>query len=526
MAAAEEREPPDSPDQAPPRGARHLIAVAGGRGGVGASVVAVNLAVYLAQLGRRVALVDADPAGGQLHTMLGVAVVHQKGGADDGEENLPLVATQVPGLSLLPQGYSTSSTAPMRPGRKLRWLRAVRLLDVDYVLFDLGAGTAQSTLDLFLGADVGLIVVTPEPPSVEGAYRLVRALYQRKLRRALVKDRYKGRLVERAQADLPPLPSPCDLVRGVARYETALGELAASELAQLRPRLVVNDVRLRTDGDLGPAMTDLGRRYLGVSFDYMGHVEQDDSIWLSVVRSRPLLVDSPTSKSARNIERIARRVLALTTNREAVREVPPLVLSPPEPSLYDVLFTHRSATDEELRRAYKRLRDLYQPESLALTSLLSESDLRTEQGKIEEAHDTLLDPLRRRAYDISTFPDADESVRPKDLVVDAAVAAERDMLRAELAREINAETEFTGALLRKVRESQGTELDEIASRTKISINYLRAVESEDFAKLPALVYTRGFVHEIARCLDLDPTQVTRTYLKRFREWMRTTEGQV
>lgn len=524
MPVAEEREAPDSPPQAP-RGARHLIAVAGGRGGVGASVVSVNLAVYLAQLGRRVTLVDADPSGAQLHTMLGVLPRQGKGKGEEAEEELPLLPTQVPGLVLLPQEYSATSTAPLRPGRKLRWLKGVRALDVDYVLFDLGAGTAQPALDLFLGADVGVIVVTPEPPSIEGAYRLVRALYQRKLRRALVKDRYKGRLVERAQADLPPLPSPIDLVRGVARYETVLGELAASELSQLRPRLVVNEVRLRTDGDVGPAMVDLARRHLGVSFDYMGHVEQDDSVWLSVVRSRPLLVDSPTSKSARNIERIARRVLALTTNREAVRDLAPLPLSLPEPSLYDVLFTHRSATDEELRRAYKRLRDVYQSGSLPLASLLTENELRVEQGKIEEAHDTLLDPLRRRAYDISTFPDADESVRPKNMVVDAAMAAERDMLRAELAREINAETEFTGPLLRKVRESQGTELEDIASRTKISINYLRAVESEDFAKLPALVYTRGFVHEIARCLDLDPTQVTRTYLRRFREWMRATEGQ-
>jgi flagellar biosynthesis protein FlhG len=524
MPVADEREP-DSGGQEPPRGARYLIAVAGGRGGVGSSVVSVNLAVYLAQLGRRVALVDADPAGAQLHTMLGAAVAHKKGAGEESEDDLDLTPTQVPGLMLLPQAYTTTSTAPVRPGRKLRWLKAIRSLDVDYLLFDLGAGTAPPTLDLFLGADIGLIVATPEPPSVEGAYRLVRALYQRKLRRALAKDRYKARLVDRAQADLPPLPPPSDLVRGVARYETALGELAASELSKLRPRLIVNEVRVRPDGDLGPSMVDLARRYLGVSFDYMGHIEQDDSVWLSVMRSRPLLVDSPTSKSARNIERIARRVLALTTNREAIRDVPPLPLSPPEPSLYDVLFTHRSATDEELRRAYKRLRDVYQPGSLPIASLLTEAELRVEQSKIEEAHDTLLDPLRRRAYDISTFPDADESVRPRDLVVDAAVAAERDMLRNELAREINAETEFTGPLLRKVRESQGTELEEIAARTKISINYLRAIESEDFAKLPALVYTRGFVHEIARCLDLDPTQVTRTYLKRFRDWMRATEGQ-
>src|SRR5262245_44778091 len=150
MPVADEREP-DSAGEAPPRRARHLIAVAGGRGGVGASVVAVNLAVYLAQLGRRVALVDADPSGAQLHTMLGAAVEHRKGGGEESEESLDLVATQVPGLALLPQGYSANSTAPVRPGRKLRWLKAVRLLDVDYVIFDLGAGTAPPTLDLFLG---------------------------------------------------------------------------------------------------------------------------------------------------------------------------------------------------------------------------------------------------------------------------------------------------------------------------------------------------------------------------------------
>src|SRR5262249_1660208 len=136
---------------------------------------------------------------------------------------------------------------------------------------------------------IGLVVVTPEPPSVEGAYRFVRALYQRRLRRALVKDRFKARLVDRAQADLEPLPPPCELVRALARYETPLAELAATELSALRPRLIVNDVKLRTDGDLGLAMVDLAHRYLGVSFDYMGHIEQDDSIWLSVVRSRPLL---------------------------------------------------------------------------------------------------------------------------------------------------------------------------------------------------------------------------------------------
>src|SRR5258706_15351241 len=126
----------EGPGLLPPRGARHVISVASGRAGVGASITAVNLGVYLAQLGRRVVLVDADPVGAQLHTMLGVSL-DPRVKEDESRDELALVATPVPGLRLLPQRSGTLSTAPLRPGRKPRWVRALRLLDVDYVLLDL-----------------------------------------------------------------------------------------------------------------------------------------------------------------------------------------------------------------------------------------------------------------------------------------------------------------------------------------------------------------------------------------------------
>ncbi len=498
------------------RAVRHVIAVGGGRGGVGKSTVAVNLAVYLAQLGRTVVLVDADPAGAELHTILGLPLPALTEGTEPEEFELRTFPTPVPGLLLMPQLYLPGSTVPLRPGRKAVWARKLRQLPADYVILDLGGGTAPATLDLFLSADLGICVTTPDPTGVEVTYRFGRALFLRRLRRLLIKDRFKMRLVERAQLELPPLPSPLDVVHALAHYDTSLAELAASELGRLRPRLVVNGIRLRADSDLGPAMCEMATRFLGIPWDYVGQIEQDDSVWLSSVRRRPLLIDSPTSKSARNLERIARRVLALVTTREQARGFVPPPIVAPELSLYDVLGAHRGATDEELRRAYKRQREIYQPESLSLTSLVTAARLAHENAAIEEAHDTLLDPLRRRAYDLSTAPSDDREPAVNSGVDDSALLAERALLRDELSREIGAETEFTGSLLTRVRESLGIEIEAIAQRTKISATHLRAIESEDFRSLPALVYTRGFLQQVAKCLELDPAQVTRTYLKRMR----------
>src|SRR4030095_6980899 len=108
-------------------------------------------------------------------------------------------------------------------------------------------------------------------------------------------------------------------------------------------------------------------------------------------------------------------------------------------TLYDTLGVTRAATDDEIRRAFKRQREIFRDGSLPFASVVSPAVLRQEQARIEEAYDTLLDPVRRRAYDLSTFPDdARISIAPARST--SASAAELAMLQAELAREINSET--------------------------------------------------------------------------------------
>ena len=106
-----------------------------------------------------------------------------------------------------------------------------------------------------------------------------------------------------------------------------------------------------------------------------------------------------------------------------------------------------------------------------------------------------------------------------------ALEAERAQLREELLHEIGPNTSFSGSLLRKVRESLGVDLEEIARYTKISQVQLHAIEEENFGELPASVYLRGFIHEIAKFLKLDPTQVTRSYLRRHGQWRTETKQQ-
>jgi flagellar biosynthesis protein FlhG len=513
----------DEPEssEAPPsmRGVGRVIAVGGGRGGVGKSLVSVNLAVYFAQLGKSVVLVDADSAGSNVHAHFGLRASSHDPALDDGT-HVPLrdslVPTSVPGLDLLPGPHdSIAPPLALRAGRKSRWVSRLRSLPAEYLVIDVGPGHGHLAVDLMLSADIAIAVTVPEPPAIEATYRFLRASFRRRLRRALQRDRFRLALIERAVKEMGTLPAPIDLVRQLAKMDKGLADLAWREAQVFRTQLVVNQTRVRTDLELGNWMSGLAARHYGVKLDELGHIEHDDTVWLTVRRNKPLLVDSPTSKAARNVERIARRVLALSTARVDRGTIPP-PFPTDEPTLYGVLGVTRSANDEEVRRAYKRQREIYGLESVATASLLTEPQLKAAHARLDEAYDTLLDAVRRRAYDLSTFAEHE----PEALVARVtkpALAAEQLMLQGELQREIGPDTEFSGTLLRKVRESQGVELSEIATRTKIARMHLGAIEEELYDELPASVYVRGFLTELAKYLRLDPSQVQKTYLRRMRE---------
>jgi DNA-binding transcriptional regulator YiaG len=82
-------------------------------------------------------------------------------------------------------------------------------------------------------------------------------------------------------------------------------------------------------------------------------------------------------------------------------------------------------------------------------------------------------------------------------------------------QEIAQEIEWRGSFLRKVREAKRVSIEEMAATTKITKTYLLAVEDENFSKLPAAVYLRGFVIQVAKMLKLPEEKVAADYMARY-----------
>jgi len=296
------------------RGAR-MIPVGGGKGGVGKTFLLANLAVVLARAGKRVVAVDGDLEGANLHTHLGVDQPH-KSLADfvaHREEDLGKLCLDTPfvNLRLIAGTHGNLGAAQPSHSGRVALVRGLRELDADYVLFDLGAGTHPAVMDYFMIGDDGIVVMAPEPTSVENAYAFLRAAFYRRLRLALVSHDVR-RIVTTAmdQRNERGIRSPLDLLREVESIDAEEGARFVETMRSFRPRIVINLVRTAADVRLGFSVRGVCRKYFGLECEYLGYVTLDDAARRSVRQRRPLVAIEPGSDAAIYVGRIARKILS------------------------------------------------------------------------------------------------------------------------------------------------------------------------------------------------------------------------
>jgi len=161
-------------------GVAHVIAVASGKGGVGKSTVAVNLALALSQLGHRVGLLDADVYGPSVPLMLGLTERPQ---STDDKRIIPLERCGLKVISLglfIAEGTPVIWRGPMINKLLTQFLREVEWGELDYLVLDLppGTGDAQLTITQQVALDGGVIVTTPQDVALEDVKRGVKMFQQ------------------------------------------------------------------------------------------------------------------------------------------------------------------------------------------------------------------------------------------------------------------------------------------------------------------------------------------------------------
>ena len=293
---------------------RYIWAIGGGKGGIGKSVIAANLSIALSERGKEVIAVDGDLGGANLHNLFGI--IYPPKTLDDfirkevTDIRDVLIDTEIPHLKLISGALDIVNMSNPKYMLQQRVIRHIRSLEADYVILDLGAGMSYPVLDFFLISEQGIFVVTPEPTSLENAYRFLRGVFFRKLRKLANQDEVK-KIIELAMDRGNPqgIRTPFDLLERVEETDSQTGIFLKEQIRQFRPQLIVNQVRDHKQGQLGFSVQSVCRKYFGIELDYLGFVSYDHNVYLSVQKRSPFIVTYPASEAARCIRDIASHLL-------------------------------------------------------------------------------------------------------------------------------------------------------------------------------------------------------------------------
>ena len=293
-----------------------IWAVGGGKGGVGKSVVSTILAFWLARKGKRTVLIDADLGGANLHTLLGIKspprTLIDFINREFGSLEEICIDTEAKNLRLISGASEVLSLANPHFSQKVKLINHFSRLDADYVVIDLGAGTSFNVLDFFLSAHEKIIVLTPEPTSIQNAYIFVRNAVYRRLSRLSSKNPSLQTLVKIAMD--PKNELQVRTVKELLQFVQESGgkdvaEPIEKEIGEIRPAVITNMVRDNKEKNAGRIVQIVAEKYLMIQSTNLGSVSYDRQIFSMVSDMVSLLKLEQSSHASANIYGILTKLL-------------------------------------------------------------------------------------------------------------------------------------------------------------------------------------------------------------------------
>jgi flagellar biosynthesis protein FlhG len=290
-----------------------IIAVGAGKGGVGKSFISSSLGIFLSQLGYSTVLMDLDLGAANLHTWLGQGLPKRSIQEFLREPSMQLqdLCTQTlwPNLQLISGASEMLLPADVDDFSRARLMSSIFRHQADFIILDLSAGTHLTTLDFFLMAKKHLVVFTPEPSSVENAYRFMKAAFYRKLKRfeyqLLIKEQLDDFLKDPNSSGIR---SPGEFVKRVCGSNAVLQHKIQNVVRQIDFQIVLNQARTAQDATLGPAIQSVCNKHFNLDCGLLGCLDYDNAVWQSLRQKHHLLMANRQSHLYAQLMGMARRL--------------------------------------------------------------------------------------------------------------------------------------------------------------------------------------------------------------------------
>ncbi len=252
-----------------------VITVTSGKGGVGKSNTAINLAIQFRKMGQRVIILDADFGLANIEIMFGTVPKHNLCDLIYQGKNIKEVITWGPGeVGFISGGSGIAGLSNLSREYLTYIIQNLAELDAiaDVIIIDTGAGISDAVLEFLVASGEILLVTTPEPTSITDSYSLLKAL-----------NRHPRFSMEESKI-----------------------------------KVIANKVIRPEDGNaLFNKLNVVVQRYLKIPITYLGYIPQDDKLSAAVMQQTPVSLASPQSRSAKAYENMAANLM----NRELNQDV-------------------------------------------------------------------------------------------------------------------------------------------------------------------------------------------------------------
>jgi len=240
------------------------ISITSGKGGVGKTNIAANLAYLLARMNKVTMILDADAGLANIDVILGINSPYNLYHVLRGEKTLADTVVEGPaGIKILPSASGIPEMADLSRGQKLTLIDELNAFDVslDFLLIDTGAGISSNVMYFNMAASEMIVVTSPEPTALTDAYALIKVLYQRHAKR--------------------------------------------------RFRLIVNMVDSAAEArEIYERLSRATDHFLNLTIEYLGYVLLDEKVTEAVRQQKALAEIYPNSPATKCLADIARKICA------------------------------------------------------------------------------------------------------------------------------------------------------------------------------------------------------------------------